>query len=158
MIIKLPELVQVVNRLKQEGKRVVFTNGCFDIIHMGHVLYLKKAREYGDVLVAGLNSDVSVKIIKGDKRPVVPEAERAEVLSSIRFVDYVVIFNEPDPYKTIEAIKPDVLVKGGDWAVENIIGRDVVESFGGKVYNIPYIEGPSSTNIIEEIIKRYGKD
>lgn len=158
MIIKLPELVQVVNRLKQEGKRIVFTNGCFDIIHMGHVLYLKKAREYGDVLVAGLNSDISIKIIKGDKRPVVPEAERAEVLSSIRFVDYVVIFNEPDPFKTIEAIKPDVLVKGGDWAVENIIGRDVVESFGGKVYNIPYIEGSSSTNIIEEILKRYGKD
>ncbi len=158
MIVELQELIKVVNRLKQEGKRIVFTNGCFDIIHLGHVLYLKSAKEYGDILVVGLNSDKSVKIIKGDKRPVVPQGERAGVLSSIRFVDYVVIFNEPDPYKIIEAVKPDVLVKGGDWAIENIIGRDIVESSGGKVYNIPYIEGSSSTNIIEEILKRYSTE
>ena len=155
MIVELPELITIVKKLKQEGKRIVFTNGCFDIIHPGHVLYLKRAHEYGDILIVGLNSDESVKKIKGDKRPIVPQRERAEVLSSIRFVDYVVIFNEPDPYKTIEAVRPDVLVKGGDWAVENIIGRDIVESCGGKVYNIPYIEGSSSTNIIEEILKRY---
>lgn len=155
MIIKLPELVNIVSKIKQEGKRIVFTNGCFDIIHRGHVTYLKRAREYGDILIVGLNSDASVKIIKGDKRPLVPQGERADVLSSIRFVDYVLIFNEPDPYKIIEALMPDVLVKGGDWAVETIIGRDIVESNGGKVYNIPYIEGSSSTNIIEEIIKRY---
>ncbi len=158
MVVELPELVSIVDKLKQEGKRIIFTNGCFDIIHLGHVTYLKKAREYGDILIVGLNSDVSVKGIKGDKRPVVPQGERAEVLSSIRYVDFVVIFNEPDPYKTIEAIKPDVLVKGGDWAIENIIGRDIVESCGGTVCNIPYIEGSSSTNIIEEILKRFNND
>ncbi|MDD5433886.1 MAG: D-glycero-beta-D-manno-heptose 1-phosphate adenylyltransferase [Nitrospira sp.] len=154
MIVDLPELLPVINKLRQEGKRIVFTNGCFDIIHLGHVLYLKSAKEYGDILVVGMNSDKSVKLIKGDKRPVVPQRERAVVLSSIRFVDYVVIFNEPDPYKIIEALKPDVLVKGGDWVIENIIGRDIVESSGGKVYSIPFIEGASSTNIIEEILKR----
>lgn len=158
MVVELPELVSIVDKLKQEGKRIVFTNGCFDIIHLGHVTYLKKAREYGDILIVGLNSDESVKGIKGDKRPVVPQGERAEVLSSIRYVDFVVIFNEPDPYKTIEAIKPDVLVKGGDWAIENIIGRDIVESSGGTVCNIPYIEGSSSTNIIEEILKRFNNN
>lgn len=158
MVVELPELVSIVDKLKQEGKRIVFTNGCFDIIHLGHVTYLKKAREYGDILIVGLNSDESVKGIKGDKRPVVPQGERAEVLSSIRYVDFVVIFNEPDPYKTIEAIKPDVLVKGGDWAIENIIGRDIVESRGGTVCNIPYIEGSSSTNIIEEILKRFNNN
>lgn len=158
MVVALPELVNIVDKLKQEGKRIVFTNGCFDIIHLGHVTYLKKAREYGDILIVGLNSDESVKGIKGDKRPVVPQGERAEVLSSIRYVDFVVIFNEPDPYKTIEAIKPDVLVKGGDWAIENIIGRDIVESRGGTVCNIPYIEGSSSTNIIEEILKRFNNN
>lgn len=158
MVVALPALVCIVDKLKQEGKRIVFTNGCFDIIHLGHVTYLKKAREYGDILIVGLNSDESVKGIKGDKRPVVPQGERAEVLSSIRYVDFVVIFNEPDPYKTIEAIKPDVLVKGGDWAIENIIGRDIVESGGGTVCNIPYIEGSSSTNIIEEILKRFNNN
>lgn len=158
MIVDLPELLPAINKLRLEGKRIVFTNGCFDIIHLGHVLYLKSAKEYGDILVVGLNSDKSVKLIKGDKRPVVPQRERAVVLSSIRFVDYVVIFNEPDPYKIIEALKPDVLVKGGDWVIENIIGRDVVESSGGKVYSIPFIEGASSTNIIEEILKRYGNN
>ena len=158
MVVALPELVSIADKLKQEGKRIVFTNGCFDIIHLGHVTYLKKAREYGDILIVGLNSDESVKGIKGDKRPVVPQGERAEVLSSIRYVDFVVIFTEPDPYKTIEAIKPDVLVKGGDWAIENIIGRDIVESRGGIVCNIPYIEGSSSTNIIEEILKRFNSN
>ncbi|MBI5194372.1 MAG: D-glycero-beta-D-manno-heptose 1-phosphate adenylyltransferase [Nitrospirae bacterium] len=158
MVVELPELVGIIDKLKQEGKRIVFTNGCFDIIHLGHVTYLKKAREYGDILIVGLNSDESVKGIKGDKRPVIPQGERAEVLSSIRYVDFVVIFNEPDPYKTITAIKPDVLVKGGDWAIENIIGRDIVESRGGTVCNIPYIEGASSTNIIEEILKRFNNN
>lgn len=158
MVVELPELVSIVDKLKQEGKRIVFTNGCFDIIHLGHVTYLKKAREYGDILIVGLNSDKSVKGIKGDKRPVVPQGERAEVLSSIKYVDFVVIFNEPDPYKTIAAIKPDVLVKGGDWDIENIIGRDIVESTGGIVCTIPYIEGSSSTNIIEEILKRFNSN
>jgi len=157
MIISLPELGPRVAGLKQAGRRIVFTNGCFDILHVGHVRYLKSARALGDILIVGLNSDASVKRIKGDKRPIVPERERAEVLSSLRFVDYVVLFDEPDPYNTIAAIKPDILVKGGDWSPENIIGRDIVESYGGEVHTIPFIEGASSSRMIEDIVTKYGK-
>ena len=155
MIVDLPKLVPIVAELKRDGKRIVFTNGCFDILHIGHVRYLKSARGLGDILVIGLNSDVSVRKIKGDKRPIVPQAERAEVLYSVRFVDYVIIFNEPDPYNTIAAVKPDILVKGGDWSIDNIVGRDIVESYGGKVQTIPFIEGASSSRIIEDIMKKY---
>jgi len=158
MVLDISQLSSIVNSLKQAGKRIVFTNGCFDIIHVGHVRYLKEARSLGDVLVVGLNSDESVRAIKGMNRPIVPQGERAEVLSSLRDVDYVVIFNEPDPYNTIAALRPDILVKGGDWSIENIIGRDIVESYGGKVCTIPFIEGASSTNIIESIIKKYGEE
>jgi len=158
MVLDISQLSSIVNSLKQAGKRIVFTNGCFDIIHVGHVRYLKEARSLGDVLVVGLNSDESVRAIKGMNRPIVPQGERAEVLSSLRDVDYVVIFNEPDPYNTIAALRPDILVKGGDWSIENIIGRDIVESYGGKVCSIPFIEGASSTNIIESIIKKYGEE
>ena len=155
MVVNLPELVQITQRLKQQGKRIVFTNGCFDIIHTGHVRYLRSAREYGDVLIVGLNSDESVRNIKGGKRPIIPQADRGEVLSSLRFVDYVVIFDEPDPYTIIAAVKPDILVKGGDWRVEDIVGRDVVESYGGKVCTIPFVEGASSSRIINSIIEKY---
>ena len=155
MILNMSELSLIVKSLKQAGKRIVFTNGCFDIIHVGHVRYLKEARNLGDVLVVGLNSDESVRSIKGMNRPIVPQGERAEVLSSLRDVDYVVIFNEPDPYNTIAAVKPDILVKGGDWRIEDIIGRDIVESCGGKVCTIPFIEGASSSRIIENIINKY---
>lgn len=155
MSINLQELVLIVDKLKRDGKRIVFTNGCFDIIHIGHVRYLKSAKGYGNILIVGLNSDESVRKIKGDKRPIVPQEERAEVLSSIRFVDYVIIFNEPDPYNTIAAIKPDILVKGGDWAIDKIVGRDIVESYSGKVCIIPFIEGASSSKIIEEILTRH---
>ena len=158
MVLDISQLSSIVNSSKQAGKRIVFTNGCFDIIHVGHVRYLKEARSLGDVLVVGLNSDESVRAIKGMNRPIVPQGERAEVLSSLRDVDYVVIFNEPDPYNTIAALRPDILVKGGDWSIENIIGRDIVESYGGKVCSIPFIEGASSTNIIESIIKKYGEE
>ncbi len=155
MIVDLPNLVPIVAELKRDGKRIVFTNGCFDILHIGHVRYLKSARGLGDILVIGLNSDASVRKIKGDKRPIVPQAERAEVLSSVRFVDYVIIFNEPDPYNTIAAVKPDILVKGGDWSIDNIVGRDIVESYGGEVHTIPFVEGASSSKIIEEILTRH---
>ena len=157
MIVSLPELVPIVAGLKQAGRRIVFTNGCFDILHVGHVRYLKSAKALGGALIVGLNSDKSVKRIKGDKRPIVPERERAELLSSIRFVDYVVMFDEPDPYNTIAAIKPDILVKGGDWSLENIVGRDIVESYGGEVHTLPFIEGASSSRMIEDIVTRYGK-
>ena len=158
MILDILDLSSIVNTLKQDGKRIVFTNGCFDIIHVGHVRYLKEARELGDVLVVGLNSDISVRTIKGNNRPIVPQGERAEVLSSLKYVDYVVIFGEPDPYNTIAAIKPDVLVKGGDWGIDKIIGRDIVESYGGKVCTIPFIEGASSSGIIEDILTKYSPD
>lgn len=157
MIVDLPELISIVDVLKHSGKRIVFTNGCFDIIHTGHVRYLRSAREYGDVLIVGLNSDESVRNIKGGKRPIIQQADRGEVLSSLRFVDYVVIFDEPDPYTIIAAVKPDILVKGGDWRVEDIVGRDVVESYGGKVCTIPFVEGASSSRIIESIIEKYSK-
>ena len=117
MVLDISQLSSIVDSLKQAGKRIVFTNGCFDIIHVGHVRYLKEARSLGDVLVVGLNSDESVRAIKGMNRPIVPQGERAEVLSSLRDVDYVVIFNEPDPYNTIAALRPDILVKGGDWSI-----------------------------------------
>ncbi|HBI22625.1 MAG TPA: D-glycero-beta-D-manno-heptose 1-phosphate adenylyltransferase [Nitrospiraceae bacterium] len=157
MLIALEEFVPVIARLKQDGKRIVFTNGCFDIIHVGHIRYLKSAKELGDILVIGLNSDESVRKIKGDNRPIVSQGERAEVLSSIRSVDYVVIFNEPDPYNTIAAIKPDILIKGGDWAIDNIVGRDIVESYGGEVRTIPFVEGFSSSRIIGDVLNKFRK-
>jgi rfaE bifunctional protein nucleotidyltransferase chain/domain len=139
------------------GKKIVFTNGCFDILHTGHTRYLEKARSLGDVLVVAVNSDASVRAIKGEKRPINSEAERMETLAALACVDYVTLFSEPDPHQVISALQPDVLVKGGDWPVEKIIGRDVVEARGGKVVNIPYIDGASTTGIIQKIIEKYGK-
>lgn len=155
MIINPQDLSCLLDDFKQLGKTVVFTNGCFDLIHVGHVRFLKKAKELGDLLVVGLNSDSSVQQIKGSTRPIVPQEDRAEVLSAIRYVDYVVIFDEPDPYKIIELLKPQVLVKGGDWPIDKIVGRDIVESFGGVVKTIAYVDGASTSNIVEEILKRY---
>ena len=141
---------------KVNGKKV-FTNGCFDILHVGHVRYLKKAREMGDCLIIGLNSDSSVRRIKGDKRPIVPEDERAEMLLSLEYVDYVVFFEEETPYLLIKDIKPDILVKGGDWDVKDIVGSDLVKKAGGTVKNISYIDGKSTTNIINKILENYKK-
>ena len=143
-------------RLKTRGQKVVFTNGCFDILHVGHVRYLNKAKKQGDVLIIGLNADRSVKTIKGEKRPVVPEKERAEVLAALECVDYVVLFADPDPSRLIEALQPDVLVKGTDWPRSRIIGREIVEKIGGRVVRVPLVAGASSTGIIERIIKSYG--
>jgi len=146
----------ILARLKARGKKIVFTNGCFDILHVGHVRYLKKAKSLGDILVIGLNTDRSVKTLKGDKRPVVPEKERAEVLSALEFVDYVVFFDELDPLHLIEALKPDVLVKGADWAKDQIVGREIVEKLGGRVVRVPMVGGASSTGLIERVKKVYG--
>jgi rfaE bifunctional protein nucleotidyltransferase chain/domain len=143
--------------LKAQGKKVVFTNGCFDILHVGHVRYLKKAKSLGDILIIGLNTDRSVRIIKGENRPVVPEKERAEVLSALEFVDYIVFFNEPDPLHLIEALKPDILAKGADWSKDRIIGREIVENLGGRVVLVPMVAGASSTGLIEKIKKVYGR-
>jgi D-beta-D-heptose 7-phosphate kinase/D-beta-D-heptose 1-phosphate adenosyltransferase len=151
----LPGLKRIVARLQKEGKRVVFSNGCFDILHVGHIRYLAQARKMGDLLVVGLNTDRSVRAIKGDRRPIVPEKERAEVLAALEIVDYVVLFDEPDPLRLISALKPDILVKGADWPKDEIVGREVVEKAGGKVARIPLVPGSSSTNIIEKILKTY---
>ncbi len=138
--------------LQASGKKIVFTNGCFDILHAGHVRYLTKAREAGDILVIGLNSDKSVRIIKGDLRPVVDQDHRAEILAGLRCVDYVCIFDEPDPLKLIRTLKPDVLVKGADWPEDEIIGGDFVKERGGIVKRISFVEGISTTEIIRKII------
>ena len=151
----IARLQRIVGNLKRQGKKVVFTNGCFDILHVGHVRYLSKARETGDLLIVGLNTDRSVRTIKGEKRPIVSEKERAEVLAALEIVDYIVLFDEPDPLRLITALKPDILVKGADWSKDEIIGRNVVEKGGGRVVRIPLVSGSSSTNLIEKIIKVY---
>jgi D-beta-D-heptose 7-phosphate kinase/D-beta-D-heptose 1-phosphate adenosyltransferase len=132
--------------------KIVFTNGCFDIIHAGHVRYLKKAKTLGDILIVGLNSDSSVRSIKGPKRPLVPQKERAEVLGALEAVDYVVIFKEPTPIRLIEAIKPDILVKGADWTEKEIVGAAVVKGYGGRLARIRLVPGRSTTNIIKRIL------
>jgi len=152
------ELREIIEDMQSAGKKVVFTNGCFDLIHTGHVRYLKLAKGYGDALIVAVNSDGSIRRIKGDKRPVTPQEERVEVLAALSMVDYVTVFEEDDPHHVIAELNPDVLVKGGDWEIDKIIGRDIVEANGGKVYSIPYIEGSSTTEIIERIISRYCKE
>ncbi|RLI58902.1 MAG: D-glycero-beta-D-manno-heptose 1-phosphate adenylyltransferase [Candidatus Asgardarchaeum californiense] len=134
---------------------VVFTNGCFDILHVGHIQLLRKARELGDMLVVGLNSDESIKLIKGKDRPIVSEAERYIMLKNLETVDSVMLFDEPDPLRLIKMINPDVLVKGGDWGEDEIIGADHVMENGGSVVTVPLIDGASSTNIINKIEHRY---
>jgi D-beta-D-heptose 7-phosphate kinase/D-beta-D-heptose 1-phosphate adenosyltransferase len=155
-VIKIPRMKRLLSRLKAQRKKIVFTNGCFDILHVGHVRYLRKAKSLGDILIIGMNTDRSVKIIKGEKRPIVPEKERAEVLSALEFVDYVVFFDEPDPLRLIAALKPDVLVKGADWSKDRIVGREEVENLGGRVVRIPMVPGASTTGLIEKIKRAYG--
>jgi rfaE bifunctional protein nucleotidyltransferase chain/domain len=150
----LQELAPLLAILRAAGRKIVFTNGCFDLIHTGHTRYLASAKSFGDVLVVAVNSDASVRVIKGKKRPINAEADRMETLAALESVDFVTLFEEADPYRVIAELQPDVLVKGGDWPVEKIIGRDVVEARGGKVVNVPYVEGASTTGIIEKIIKQ----
>ena len=145
------EVAAIAAEASKNGKTVVFTNGCFDILHRGHVHVLRQAKAAGDILIVGINSDKSVKSIKGDSRPVLPEIDRVELISAMEMVDYVVIFDEPDPYKLIVAIKPGVLAKGGDWTEDKIIGADIVEQGGGRVAVIPYLKGFSTSEIIERI-------
>jgi rfaE bifunctional protein nucleotidyltransferase chain/domain len=153
----LLELKAIRSKLKAEGKKVVFTNGVFDLIHSGHVDYLSKAKKLGDILIVGLNSDESVKRIKGDKRPILKQEERAFILSNLKPVDFVVFFDEDTPEKLISEIIPDILVKGADWSVEKIVGKEVVEKNGGSVMNIEFVSDQSTSKIIDLIIKRYSK-
>lgn len=147
----------ILQPLRRRGKKIVFTNGCFDLLHVGHVRYLRKAKQLGDILVVGLNSDRSVREIKGAQRPIVSEKERAEILSALECVDFVVLFDEPDPLRLISILRPHILVKGADWSKDRIIGRDVVEGIGGKVVRIPLVPHASTTGVIEKILKVYGR-
>jgi D-beta-D-heptose 7-phosphate kinase/D-beta-D-heptose 1-phosphate adenosyltransferase len=151
---KIKNLDEMVE-LRESGKKLVFTNGCFDILHVGHVRYLNEARKLGDALIVGINSDRSVREIKGETRPITLEMERAEVVSALASVDFAVIFDEPTPKKIIDAIVPDVLVKGADWGISEIVGRDTVEKAGGIVLNLPLVEGNSTTEIIRKVIERF---
>ena len=151
------KLAPVLKNLQNQGKKVVFTNGVFDLLHLGHVTYLQKAREQGDLLVVGLNSDASVRRIKGPLKPLLPLAERAEMLLALSCVDYTTFFEEDTPLEAVKILKPDVLVKGGDWAVDKIVGGDLVQSWGGVVTNIPVVPGRSTTNLIEIVRERYAK-
>ncbi|WP_457642860.1 D-glycero-beta-D-manno-heptose 1-phosphate adenylyltransferase [Persephonella sp.] len=145
--------LQIIEQWKKEGKKIVFTNGCFDIIHAGHVDYLEKAKALGDVLVVGLNSDSSIKRIKGADRPVNIQEHRKRVLEALKPVDLVIVFDEDTPERLIKQVKPDVLVKGGDWSVENIVGADFVKSYGGEVKTIDFVYDISTTKIIEKARK-----
>ncbi|MBU0533616.1 MAG: D-glycero-beta-D-manno-heptose 1-phosphate adenylyltransferase [Candidatus Omnitrophica bacterium] len=136
---------------KKQNKKIVFTNGCFDLIHQGHIILLQKAKSEGDLLVVAINSDDSIKKLKGKNRPIFPEYERAEILASFWMVDFVTIFNEETPYKIISGLKPDVLVKGGDWKIAEVVGRDIVETNGGRVVIIPQVESSSTSEIIDKI-------
>jgi D-beta-D-heptose 7-phosphate kinase/D-beta-D-heptose 1-phosphate adenosyltransferase len=138
-------------RLKAEGQKIVFTNGCFDILHSGHARYLFAARQLGDHLIVAVNSDRSVKAIKGSGRPILAQEARAELVAALECVDTVLIFDEDTPFKVIEGLRPDVLVKGGDWAEEEIVGADLVKEAGGKVARIPFVTGYSTTDIIDKI-------
>ena len=146
------QLVPLLQAARTQGKRIVFTNGCFDLMHIGHTRYLQAAKALGDVLVVGVNSDASVRSLnKAPDRPVVTEAQRAEVLAALECVDYVAIFSEPDPLNLITVVQPDVLVKGGDWDMDRIVGRGVVEQRGGVVRTIPLVPGMSTTSLIQRI-------
>jgi rfaE bifunctional protein nucleotidyltransferase chain/domain len=151
----LDEMVKIRRQLRDQGRKLVFTNGCFDLLHVGHVRFLHQARSLGDALAVGVNSDRSTRESKGRARPIVPEMERAEILSALGCVDYVVIFDDLTPRRVIDALVPDVLVKGADWRIAEIVGRETVENAGGIVRNIPLTEGSSTSNIIERIVKAF---
>jgi D-beta-D-heptose 7-phosphate kinase / D-beta-D-heptose 1-phosphate adenosyltransferase len=151
------EFLKIIKGLKAKDKRIVFTNGCFDLLHVGHIRYLEEARTLGDVLVVGVNSDSSVRKLKGPERPILPVEERTEILSGLGCVDYITTFDELDPLTLITSLQPNVLVKGGDWTKEQIVGREVVEKSGGEVVVIPFVKGASTSNVIETILERYEK-
>ena len=150
-------LKRTLDELRLFGKKIVFTNGCFDLLHVGHLRYLSKARACGDVLVVGLNSDASVKIIKGEKRPIVSQIQRAEILAGLVCVDYVTLFDEPDPLHLIMLLMPDVLVKGADWPEDKIVGAREVKENGGEVVRVEFVPGESTSGIIARIVAAYGR-
>ncbi len=152
-VLTLTELLAARAALRHTGRRVVFTNGCFDLLHPGHVRYLQQARALGDALIVALNSDRGVRELKGPARPILREQERAEVLAALACVDFVTIFDEPTPREIIAALLPDILVKGGDWGVDTIVGRAEVEAAGGVVLSLPFVDGVSTSDVIARILQ-----
>jgi D-beta-D-heptose 7-phosphate kinase/D-beta-D-heptose 1-phosphate adenosyltransferase len=150
-ILSQPALKRRLASLRRSGKRIVFTNGCFDLIHPGHIRYLRAARRLGDVLVAALNSDDSVRRLKGPGRPLIPQRDRCEVVAALEMVDYVTVFDDDTPYALIKNLQPDVLVKGGDWQPDEIVGADVVRARGGVVRSLPYARGYSTTALVKRV-------
>jgi rfaE bifunctional protein nucleotidyltransferase chain/domain len=150
----LDDMIRIRQEMREQGRKLVFTNGCFDILHLGHIRYLNAARELGDCLAVAINSDRSVRQIKGENRPVIPELERAEILGALACVDVVLIFDEPTPQSMIDAILPDILVKGADWG-GYIVGRETVERNGGQVLSLPVVQGCSTTDIIRTVLDRF---
>ncbi len=157
-VVDIKTLKARLNALPRDRFRIVFTNGCFDILHAGHIRYLAEAKNAGDYLIVGLNSDLSVRSIKGDKRPIIPQNQRAEVLAGLTSIDYIIFFDEPDPYNLISEILPDVLVKGGDWTESTIIGAEVVKKNGGQMLCVPFEYDTSTSRIIKRIVKLYGNN
>lgn len=155
MIVSLDELKKIRETYKKKSQKVVFTNGCFDLIHAGHVDYLTKAKNLGDILVVGLNTDNSIRRIKGERRPILNQDERAFILSNLKPVDYVCLFDEDTPAKIISELIPDILIKGSDWSIDKIVGREIVEENGGKVITIDFVNNQSTSNIINTILERY---
>lgn len=154
-ILDLAELAQVISRAKNKGEKIVFTNGCFDLLHIGHIKYLSRARSLGNILIIGLNRDKSIRELKGPKRPLIGEIERASLLAALDCVDYVVLFSEMTPEKLIKTLKPDVLVKGGDYSVDEVVGKSIVEGYGGRVELVPIVKGMSTSGIVKKIIEKY---
>ncbi len=156
-VVTQARLKQILAEFRQKRKKIVFTNGCFDLLHVGHVKYLAKAKRMGDVLVVGLNSDPSVKRLKGKGRPILAQKDRGEILAALESVDYVTVFKEDTPFRLIKQVKPDILVKGADYGADNIIGAEFVRSYGGKVKTIPLVANKSTKSIIASILRRYAK-
>jgi len=148
-------LKQIISRLKSRGKRIVFTNGCFDLLHYGHIKYLQDAKKKGDILIVAINSDSSIKKIKGKKRPLIKQGDRSRIIAGLSSVDFVTIFNQPTPDKIIRLLRPDILIKGSDWKKDKIVGGEFVSGYGGKVLNIRLIKGRSTTNLINKIAKLF---
>ena len=153
-ILSRKKLIEAVKKLKKQNKKIVFTNGCFDLLHIGHVSLFQKAKTLGDVLIVAINSDKSLAGLKGPKRPLVPQKDRTKLLAALSCIDYVVVFGEQTPYNLLSKLKPDILVKGGDYKIEDIIGREFVK----KVYRYPLVQGKSTTNLIKLIVRRYSKN
>lgn len=153
-VINRKEAKRIIEKLKKEDKKIVFTNGCFDVLHPGHIKLLKEAKKLGDYLFVGLNSDKSIKKIKGEKRPILSQNARIEILSAIEYVDYIILFDEPTPYRLIKSLKPHYLVKGADWKKEEIVGKE----FAQKVYQVKILKNFSTTLLIKKILEKYKND